>query len=106
MIVLNLKDCYATVAQVTSAELKESVELLGILGESKAVLAADFLVNNRLKLKDDLRQLSSHEGSTSTNGELVLHFIDACCNTVLNNVALTIATFNNLFTSGATSENR
>ena len=83
--------------QVTSPELKESVTLLCALGESSSLLAEEYLTHNRLRLESDLEQLAAHESTATENGEKVLYFIDACCNSVLNNVALTIATFNNIF---------
>jgi hypothetical protein len=43
--------------------------------------------------------------SGENNGEVVLIFIEKCCNTALNNVALTIATFNNIFPSTISKHN-
>ena len=84
---------------MTSPELEESASLLCKLGESPINLASQFLELNKGRLEKDLDELSSYNVSGENNGEIVLMFIERCCNTALNNVALTIATYNNIFPS-------
>lgn len=94
-------------AEVTSAELKEAFTLLCKLGEPVPSLASAYLDNHRLKLAADLERLSDRIGSDSSNSsEPIQHFIEVCCNTVLNNVALTIATYHNIFADGPASDSR
>lgn len=88
---------FRCILQVTSAELKESAGLLITLGEPNANLAAQFLTNCCVKLEKDTDQLSQQQSRVENNGDVVLQFIDSCCNCVLNNVALTVATYNNVF---------
>jgi hypothetical protein len=90
---------------VTSNELEESASLLCKLGESSTDLAREFLEINKVRLEKDLEDLSLYAFSGENNGEVVLMFIEKCCNTVLNNVALTIATFNNIFPSDSSKDN-
>ncbi|XP_046444096.1 vacuolar protein sorting-associated protein 51 homolog isoform X3 [Daphnia pulex] len=92
-------------AEVTSQELEESASLLCKLGESSTDLAREFLEINKVRLEKDLEDLSSYVWSGENNGEVVLIFIEKCCNTALNNVALTIATFNNIFPSTISKHN-
>ncbi len=55
---------------------------------------------NRGRLEKDLDNLVSETTVPSDSEEDRVHlFVDQCCNSVLNNVALTIATFNNVFPS-------
>lgn len=99
-----LKDQFVR-AEVTSRELEESVTLLSKLGESSTSLALEFTVINKGRLEKDLDDLSSYTTSGENNGEAVLAFIEKCCNTALNNAALTIATFNNIFPLASAKDN-
>lgn len=92
--------------KVTSPELEESVILLCQLGEGTSDLASQFLDIHKIKLEGDLENISFHTASNEKSGDDILAFVEKCCNSVLNNVALTIATYNNIFPSASLNENK
>ena len=91
-----LKNKYLLFFQVTSRELEESVSLLCKLNESSSDLAQQFIVINRARLEKDLESISSNIAAGGAEDAVQL-LVEKSCNTVLNNVALTTATFNNIF---------
>jgi len=91
--------------QVTSSELKESVALLKKLGEPSSELATQFLVNSKDRLEKDLSNLII-EHTSDDNEDPILIFFENCCNNALNNVALTIATYNDIFLITSTDDNK
>lgn len=107
-IVVELKDNIKeqfNQAEVTSSELKESVALLKKLGEPSSELATQFLVNSKDRLEKDLSNLII-EHTSDDNEDPILIFFENCCNNALNNVALTIATYNDIFLITSTDDNK
>lgn len=72
------------------------MSLLCKLNESPSELAQQFILINKGRLERDLNSISSHTTGEGAEDAVQL-LIEKSCNTVLNNVALTTATFNNLF---------
>lgn len=79
--------------------------LLKKLGEPSSELATQFLANSKSRLEKDLENLVI-EHTPENNEDPVLIFFESCCNNALNNVALTIATYNDIFLTDSMDDNK
>ena len=81
--------------------MDESVNLLCQLGESPSELASQFILISQARLNKDLDELTSFkvQSELESTGDVISIFIEKCCNTALNHIALTVATYNNFFPS-------
>jgi len=86
--------------------LEQSVVLMCQLGESPAELAIQFLQISQTRLNTDLDDLASFNISSESNEDVIPLFIEKCCNSALNHIALTVATFNNFFPTEASINNQ
>lgn len=76
------------------------------LGESPAELAIQFLKISQTRLNSDLEELAYFVISSDSNEDAIPLFIEKCCNTALNHIALTVATYNNFFSTEASKTNQ
>lgn len=76
------------------------------LGESPAELAIQFLEISQTRLNSDLEELAYFVISSDSNEDAIPLFIEKCCNTALNHIALTVATYNNFFSTEASKTNQ
>jgi hypothetical protein len=76
------------------------------LGESPTDLANQFLHISQTRLNIDLDELASFNILSDSNEEAIPLFIEKCCNTALNRIALSVATYNNFFPTEASKNNQ
>lgn len=77
--------------------MEKIAKLLCKLGESTASLENEYLEISRCRLEKCLLDFDSSEIPNPTEHSSVELVVEKCCNSCLNNIAITVATFNNVF---------